>query len=71
MNKRELHLKYPIIASVFEKVLYEPNNGKKYRRLIYNYSKPKRGISFEKIFEIIHENNLIVKVENRKWFDEW
>ncbi|OFY84533.1 MAG: hypothetical protein A3F72_14100 [Bacteroidetes bacterium RIFCSPLOWO2_12_FULL_35_15] len=71
MNKSELHKKYPIIASVFEKVICETNNAKKHKQLIHNYKTPERGISFEKIFEILDENNFIVKVETRKWFQEW
>ena len=70
MNKRELYKNYPLIASTFEKVIHEPNNAKKYRLLIYNYNKPKRGISFEKIFEILNENKLVIKIENRKaWYE--
>ena len=70
MNKRELRTKYPFIANTFESVLYEPNNAKKYRLLIYNYSKPERGISFERIFEILDENKYVLKLEVRKlWYE--
>lgn len=69
MNKSELRTKYPFIANTFESVLYEPNNAKKYRLLIYNYSKPKRGISFERIIDILNENKLTLKIDSKKWYE--
>ncbi len=71
MNKSELNKQYPVIASVFERMICEVENAEKHKQLIYNYNTPERGISFEKLFEILAENNFIVKIENRKWFQEW
>jgi hypothetical protein len=70
MYKNELREKYPNIAFTFENILYATENAKKYKFLIYNYGKSTRGLSLERIFEILVENQFICRIDKRKWFEE-
>ena len=58
MTRATLRDKHPDIAESFEEILKMPLNAKKYRFLAYNYRYSKRGVSLEKIAEVLDENGV-------------
>jgi hypothetical protein len=64
MTRVVLRHKYPDIADAFEEILRTPLNVKKYRFLAYNYRFSKRGVSLDRIAEVLAENGLTVGICN-------
>lgn len=54
MNKEILTSRYPNVAHLFEK--YINKYPTKYRVVKHDYKNSKRGVSLERILEILHEN---------------
>ena len=69
MDRATLRMNYPDIALPFEEILSIPANAKKYRFVAYNYRISKRGISLERILEVLAENNLKLSLCEKKWFE--
>ena len=66
MYQEKLYKEYPQIAEVFESVLtYD-----KHYSLTYDYTNPKRGISFERIMKIISESNYNILLKEKSWLDD-